>query len=81
MVSGGLRRWAVDEVKVMRQASEVFDGMETAVEEQEQAAAEYSGEELSAKLLEPKADISAKAGKMERDAPLFYGTGSNPTLF
>lgn len=65
----------------MTTQSEVFDGMETAVEEQDQAAAEYSAEELGAKMLEPKADISAKAGRMERDSPLFYGTGANPLLW
>lgn len=58
-----------------------FDGMASAVEAQQEAAAEYSGEELTAKMLEAKQDISRKAGEMERESPLFYGTGSNPTLF
>jgi len=56
-------------------------GMEIHVEAQEQAAAVYSGEELTAKLLEPKADISRKAGEIERNSPLFFGTGANPSLW
>lgn len=29
----------------------------------------------------PIDNISKKAGEMEREAPLFFGTGENPTLF
>jgi hypothetical protein len=61
--------------------SHIFAGMEEAVQAQTLAASEYSGEMLTAALLEPKADISSKAGEMERNAPLFHGTGDNPTLF
>jgi hypothetical protein len=32
-------------------------------------------------MRQPRASISAKAGKMERYAPLFFGTGDNPILF
>ena len=45
------------------------------------ALAQSQGEELTERLRSPKADVSAKAGEMERNAPLFYGTGDNPTLF
>ena len=45
------------------------------------ALAQAQGEELTEMLRSPKGDVSAKAGKMERDAPLFFGTGDNPTLF
>ena len=62
-------------------ASHTFAGMEAVVEQQATAAALYSAEELSARMLEPLANVSRKAGDMERNAPLFHGTGSNPTLF
>lgn len=45
------------------------------------AMATAEGEALTAKLLEPKADVSAMSGKIERESPLFFGTGENPTLF
>ena len=61
--------------------SHTFVGMEAVVEQQATAAALYSAEELSARMLEPLTNISRKAGDMERNAPLFHGTGSNPTLF
>jgi hypothetical protein len=38
-------------------------------------------EELTARMRTPKADVSAKAGRMERESPLFFGTGENPILF
>jgi hypothetical protein len=57
-----------------------FAGMETAVTEQAQAAAEYSAEELTARLLEPRKSIDAKTQAIENDSPLFYGV-INPTLF
>lgn len=37
--------------------------------------------ELTAELRRPLGDVSAKAGEMERKAPLFYGKGDNPLLF
>lgn len=59
----------------------VFDGMAEAYEEQKTAAAQVSGEQLTQKLREPGKDISAVSGRIERDSPLFYGTGENPLLF
>lgn len=56
-------------------------GMETAVLEQLQAQAEAQAAELSAKLLEPMGSIDNKAGRLERESPLFFGTGENPSLF
>ena len=53
--------------------SHTFAGMEAAVQLQAQAAGEYQAEELTAKLLEPLGDINRKAGKIERESPLFYG--------
>ena len=61
--------------------SHILDGMSQHVEAQAEAVAELSGEELSAKLREPMASIDRKAGEMEREAPLFFGTGENPSLF
>jgi hypothetical protein len=60
--------------------SHIFDGMEAAVEEQAQSAAEYSGEELTKRLIEPRPAIDGRTGKMERESPLFFGT-IHPTLF
>ena len=54
--------------------------MESAVEAQAQAAAVYSGQELTERLLEPLGSIDSKAGEMEERSPLFYGK-INPTLF
>lgn len=61
--------------------SQVFAGMDGAVTAQDEAAAVYAGEELTAKLLEPLGDISKRAGRIEREAPLFFGSGENPGLF
>jgi hypothetical protein len=60
--------------------SHTFAGMETAVEEQSKAAAIQTAADLTAKLLEPRPSIDAAAGRMEQDAPLFYGT-IHRTLF
>lgn len=38
-------------------------------------------ERLTEILHSKKADVSDRAGKMERKSPLFFGTGENPTLF
>lgn len=56
-------------------------GMESADTDRVDAAATAQGDELTAKMREPLRDVSAMTGRMERDAPLFFGTGSNPTLF
>lgn len=37
--------------------------------------------ELTAKMRRPIKDVSMAAGIMERDSPLFFGTGNNPGLF
>ena len=49
--------------------------------EREAARQLAEAEELTAILHSAKENISAKSGRMEREAPLFYGTGANPTLF
>lgn len=60
--------------------SMTFAGMEEHVTAQDAAAGAYQAEELTAKMREPLKDISARAGAMERDAPLFYGR-VDPLLF
>ena len=49
--------------------------------QRDEALAQATGEELTAAMRQPKADISTKAGKLERESPLFFGTGENPSLF
>ena len=60
--------------------SHIFAGMETAVEDQAQAAAVYSGEGLTKKLVEARPSIDRRTAAMEMDSPLFFGT-IHPTLF
>ena len=60
--------------------SHIFAGMETAVSDQAQAAAVYSGEELTRKLVEDRPSIDRRTAAMEMDSPLFFGT-IHPTLF
>ena len=55
-------------------------GMTQNIEYQASAASEYSGEQLTAKMREPIADVSKLTRQIETDAPLFYGT-IHPTLF
>ncbi len=55
--------------------------MEEADREWEEARGLMQRMELEEVMRTPKADISAKTGEMERNAPLFFGTGDNPTLF
>jgi hypothetical protein len=45
------------------------------------ARGEREAEELTAKMRTPLKDISHATGILERESPLFYGTGSNPVLF
>lgn len=58
-----------------------FAGMESTDQDRAAALGVAQAKELSAIMRTPKADISAKAGRMERDSPLFFGTGDAPTLF
>ena len=60
--------------------SHIFSGMASAVAHQAEAAEEYQGAELTAKLLEPLGNINHRAGELERDSPLFFGK-VQPVLF
>jgi hypothetical protein len=55
--------------------------MEKAERERKTARGSTERMELEERMRTVKADISEKAGEMERTSPLFHGTGSNPTLF
>ena len=50
-------------------------GCETADADRAQALGLAQAEELTKILHSPKADVSGKAGDMERNAPLFFGQG------
>ena len=63
------------------QHSLTLAGLETCDRDREKAAALSLADELTARLREPGRDISARSGRMERESPLFWGTGDNPTLF
>jgi hypothetical protein len=56
-------------------------GLETVHRERVAAYAQATGEQLTAKMRTPKGNISESAGRIERDSPLFFGTGENPGLF
>jgi hypothetical protein len=69
------------QVNEMEKWEQFFAGMESASEDRKQARAEFEGEELTIEMRQPGKDISKKAGRIERESPLFHGTGENPTLF
>lgn len=49
--------------------------------EREAARQDQETVEMTAKLRQPLKDVSHAAGIMERESPLFLGTGISPTLF
>lgn len=55
--------------------------METTDADRGAALGIAQAEDLTAQMRKPLADVSIKAGRMERESPLFFGSGSNPTLF
>lgn len=61
--------------------SQFFEVMGNVAGDRAEARGIAEGQELTAELLKPKADISSKAGRLERESPLFFGTGENPGLF
>ena len=66
---------------VLREDAKGLPGMEKADKDRAAALAKAEADAMSATMREPKADISAKAGEMERNSPLFFGSGDNPGLF
>lgn len=61
--------------------SHTLPGMAGDVAAQAEAAAVEQAAELTDRMRQPRPSIDRAAGEMERNSPLFYGTGSNPTLF
>ena len=55
--------------------------MERADVERSEALARAQAEELTRIMREPLGNVDGKCGRIERDSPLFFGTGENPTLF
>jgi hypothetical protein len=68
-------------IRPLSEASLALVGMESVTGDRAAALAVSEGESLSARLREPGGDVSAIAGRMERDSPLFFGKGDNPGLF
>jgi len=56
-------------------------GMDTADADRETIRQFTQAADLTAIMYQPGRNISAKAGEIERNSPLFFGTGDNPTLF
>ena len=56
-------------------------GMEQTDKERAEALGIAEAERLTEILHSKKGDVSDRAGKMERESPLFFGAGENPTLF
>ena len=69
-------RFAGDPLHVL-----TLPGFETVTAERDDARGISQAEELTAIMRSSRGTISGKAGRMEREAPLFFGTGSNPLLF
>jgi hypothetical protein len=67
--------------EVRPEDSLTFAGLETCDEDRAKAAALSMREEMETRLRSTRGDISAKAGRMERESPLFFGTGANPLLW
>jgi hypothetical protein len=56
-------------------------GFEGSTAERERERAKTEREAMERTMRERAGDVSAKAGNIERDSPLFRGTGENPLLF
>jgi hypothetical protein len=68
-------------LKPFSEASYTLAGMESADKERSAARATAEREAMEERLKSAKGDIAARAGEMERNSPLFFGTGDNPSLF
>ena len=67
--------------EVRPEDSLTFAGLEMCDEDREKALGIAQADELTARLRSTRGDISGKAGRMERESPLFFGTGDNPLLW
>jgi hypothetical protein len=61
--------------------NQFFEVMGNVPADRADARAITEGEELTVEMRQPGRDVSKKAGRIERDSPLFYGKGDNPLLF
>ncbi|HEV2386774.1 MAG TPA: hypothetical protein VGS20_05905 [Candidatus Acidoferrales bacterium] len=59
-------------------AEAILPGMESALEQERQAAAARQGQQLTEQLNLPAENVEAAAGQMERLSPLFRGTAASP---
>jgi hypothetical protein len=69
-------RFAGDPLHVL-----ALPGCETSDTDRETARQLQQAADLTAAMRRPLDNVSKKAGNMERNAPLFLGTGNNPILF
>lgn len=65
----------------MKQTSAVLPEMDALLAERDTAIAAAAVKEVEDLMRRPLTSISAAAGNMERNVPLFFGMGNNPTLF
>jgi hypothetical protein len=56
-------------------------GMADAILARIEAEAQTLRDQMNEIMRQPLRDISGKAGNIERDSPLFFGNGENPSLF
>jgi hypothetical protein len=75
------RNTEAKEEEVKQPESLALPGFDAALQEKFEAQAKATADELNRILREPLGNISHNAGNIERDSPLFFGSGSNPTLF
>lgn len=64
--------------KAPAEKQNALPGFESAIEEQKTAAERVRGEKLTAETKQPLGNIDNAAGEMERNSPLFRGTGASP---
>ena len=67
--------------EVRPEDSLTFAGLETCDTDRQIALGVAQAEELTALLRSRQGDISGTSGRMERESPLFFGTGANPSLW
>lgn len=56
-------------------------GMESSPADRAVVTGVEVAEQLTARLRSARGDVSLMSGRMERESPLFHGTGENPLLF
>lgn len=67
--------------KVKEVESLTITGMDGLLAEQNEARIEREVNEMQEQMRKHLADVSKAAGEMERESPLFFGRGDNPSLF